>query len=172
VKPRLIVARKIPPAVAARVAREFDCPNPAGSDLDAEAALRQLAAHSAEALLFTSNIKLDAGTIARLPATLQIAATCSVGYKHIDVDAARTRGLVVTNTPDVLTECTAPTWPSCCCWRRRGGPANTRRSCTRAGGRASVLARCWAPGFGARRSASSAWAASGAPWRLGRAASA
>ena len=106
-KPRLIVARKTPPAVADRVAREFDCPDPGGSDLDAEAALHQLAAHSAEALLFTSNIKLDAALIARLPASLRIAATCSVGHEHIDAAAARARGLVVTNTPDVLTECTA-----------------------------------------------------------------
>ena len=34
-------------------------------------------------------------------------ATISVGYDHIDVTAARGRGLMVTNTPDVLDECTA-----------------------------------------------------------------
>ena len=106
-KPRLIVARKIPPAVAARVAAEFDCPDPAGRDIDAGTALRQLEAHAAQALLFTSNIKLDAALIARLPATLRIAATCSVGHEHVDAAAARARGLVVTNTPDVLSECTA-----------------------------------------------------------------
>ena len=106
-KPRLIVARKIPPAVAARIAAEFDSPSPGGEDLDAKAALALLAAHAAEALLFTSNIKLDAGLIARLPASLRIAATCSVGHEHIDVAAAQARGLIVTNTPDVLSECTA-----------------------------------------------------------------
>ncbi len=106
-KPRLIVARKIPPAVAARIAAEFDSPSPGGEDLDAEAALALMEAHAAEALLFTSNIKLDAGLIARLPASLRIAATCSVGHEHIDVAAARGRGLIVTNTPDVLSECTA-----------------------------------------------------------------
>jgi hydroxypyruvate reductase len=36
-----------------------------------------------------------------------IAGTSSVGYEHIDVAAAKARGLVVTNTPDVLTDCTA-----------------------------------------------------------------
>jgi hydroxypyruvate reductase len=36
-----------------------------------------------------------------------VLATSSVGYDHIDVDAARARGIMVTNTPGVLDECTA-----------------------------------------------------------------
>ena len=106
-KPRIVVARKIPPAVAARIAAEFECDDPAGSDMDAATALREMAERDAEALLFTSNIKLDAALIARLPPTVRIAATCSVGHVDVLVAAARARGLVVTNTPDVLTECTA-----------------------------------------------------------------
>ena len=43
----------------------------------------------------------------RLPASVEIVATSSVGYEHIDVEAARTRGLIVTNTPGVLTDATA-----------------------------------------------------------------
>ena len=38
---------------------------------------------------------------------MKILATCSVGTEHIDIAAAQARGLPVTNTPDVLTECTA-----------------------------------------------------------------
>ena len=38
---------------------------------------------------------------------MRVVATFSVGYEHIDVAAARARGIVVTNTPDVLTEATA-----------------------------------------------------------------
>jgi glyoxylate reductase len=46
----------------------------------------------------------------RLP-RLQIVANCAVGYDNIDMDAARRRGIVVTNTPDVLTQATADlTW--------------------------------------------------------------
>ena len=42
---------------------------------------------------------------------LKIVANYAVGYNNIDVDAARQRGIVVTNTPDVLTDATADlTW--------------------------------------------------------------
>jgi len=43
---------------------------------------------------------------ARLP-TLRIVANCAVGYDNIDVAAARRRDVIVTNTPDVLTDATA-----------------------------------------------------------------
>ncbi|MFQ3623340.1 MAG: D-glycerate dehydrogenase, partial [Acetobacteraceae bacterium] len=48
-----------------------------------------------------------AATIARLPPGVRIIATFSAGVDHIDLEAARARGIVVTNTPDVLTEATA-----------------------------------------------------------------
>jgi lactate dehydrogenase-like 2-hydroxyacid dehydrogenase len=106
-KPRLVVSRQIPPAVAARIRAEYDCPWPDGRDMTADEAIAALAETNAAALLLTSHLKLGADTIARLPASVKIAATCSVGYEHIDVAAAKARGLPVTNTPDVLTDCTA-----------------------------------------------------------------
>ena len=106
-KSRLIVSRQMPEPVAARIRAEFDCPWPEGRDMDAEEVLRQLRDTRAEALLLTSHLKFDAGLIARLPDHVRIAATCSVGFEHIDVAAARARALPVTNTPDVLTDCTA-----------------------------------------------------------------
>ena len=106
-KHRLVVCRTMPPDVQARVAVEFDAPHPGDRDLDADETLAALAATQAEALMLSSNLKLDAAYIARLPARLRIASTTSVGYDHIDVAAARARGLIVTNTPDVLTDCTA-----------------------------------------------------------------
>jgi lactate dehydrogenase-like 2-hydroxyacid dehydrogenase len=106
-KPRLIVSRQIPDTVAARIRAEFDCPWPEGRDMDADEVIRQLKETKADALLFTSHLKFDADVIARVPDHVRIAATCSVGFEHIDVAAARARGLPVTNTPDVLTDCTA-----------------------------------------------------------------
>ena len=44
---------------------------------------------------------------AALSDSVRIIATFSVGFEHIDVAAARARGLIVTNTPDVLTDATA-----------------------------------------------------------------
>lgn len=50
--------------------------------------------------------KVTAEDMARLPKT-QIIANCAVGYENIDLDAAARRGMVVTNTPGVLTDATA-----------------------------------------------------------------
>ena len=106
-KPRLIVSRQMPAPVAERIRAEFDCPWPEGRDMTPDEVLHQVTTTQAEALLLTSHLKFDAGLIGRLPAHLRIAATCSVGFEHIDVAAARARALPVTNTPDVLTDCTA-----------------------------------------------------------------
>jgi lactate dehydrogenase-like 2-hydroxyacid dehydrogenase len=106
-KPRLIVSRQMPAPVADRIRAEFDCPWPEGRDMDADEMLSQVRATQADALLLTSHLKFTADVIARLPAHVKIAATCSVGFEHIDVAAAKARGLPVTNTPDVLTDCTA-----------------------------------------------------------------
>jgi len=105
--PRLVVARPMPAAVAERARTEFDAVLPEDADWPADAVLAALAAHDAEALLITSFFPLRAELIARLPERVRIAATCSVGYDHIDVAAAQARGLAVTNTPEVLTDCTA-----------------------------------------------------------------
>ena len=54
--------------------------------------------------------KVSAETLAGAP-DLKIVANIAVGYDNIDVAAAKSRGIVVTNTPDVLTEATAEfTW--------------------------------------------------------------
>jgi lactate dehydrogenase-like 2-hydroxyacid dehydrogenase len=106
-KPRLIVSRQIPPDVADRIRAEFDCPFPEGRDMDADEVIRMLSETRADALMLTSHLQFRADTIARVPDHVRIAATCSVGTDHIDIPAAKARGLPMTNTPDVLTECTA-----------------------------------------------------------------
>jgi lactate dehydrogenase-like 2-hydroxyacid dehydrogenase len=106
-KHRLVVARPVPPAVTERARTEYDAVLAEDRDMDLDTVLDALARHRAEALFLSSNLKLTADVIARLPETVKIAATCSVGYDHIDVAAAKARGLVVTNTPEVLTDCTA-----------------------------------------------------------------
>ena len=64
--------------------------------------------HQALVTMFTDRV--DAALLAA-GADLKIVATVAVGYNNIDVAAARARGVVVTNTPDVLTEATADlTW--------------------------------------------------------------
>jgi hydroxypyruvate reductase len=104
---RLIVSSPMPADVAARAARQFGADIRVTGELSADAILDLLEREPAQALLITSRLRMNADLIARLPTTLQIIATFSVGYDHVDVGAARRRGIVVTNTPDVLTDATA-----------------------------------------------------------------
>jgi lactate dehydrogenase-like 2-hydroxyacid dehydrogenase len=69
-----------------------------------------LAALEGQEILLTSlNAVLDAKIISSMPASIQAIATYSVGTEHVDLDAARARGIAVFNTPDVLTHSVAET---------------------------------------------------------------
>jgi lactate dehydrogenase-like 2-hydroxyacid dehydrogenase len=67
-----------------------------------------LANHGTEfiGLVTSGGVGADKALIAALP-SLQVIASRGVGYDKIDLDAARTHGVVVSNTPDVLTDCVA-----------------------------------------------------------------
>jgi glyoxylate reductase len=60
----------------------------------------------AEALVTILTERIDASVLDRAPG-LRVVANAVVGYEHVDLAACRERGLVVTNTPDVLTDATA-----------------------------------------------------------------
>ncbi|NKB58902.1 MAG: D-glycerate dehydrogenase [Alphaproteobacteria bacterium] len=105
-RPILLVTRKLPDAVEARAARDYDTRfNTDDSQYDADALISNSA--DVDAILTCSTEKFTADIIARLSPRVRAVATFSVGYEHIDIDAAKARGLIVTNTPDVLTNATA-----------------------------------------------------------------
>ena len=105
-KASLYVTRKLPQAVLDRATRDYEArlnvedipPGPDGLIAGAE---------GMDAILCTSADIFDAALIARLPESVRIVATFSVGLEHIDLGAARDRGLIIANTPDVLTDATA-----------------------------------------------------------------
>jgi glyoxylate reductase len=77
--------------------------------LPAPSALRE-GLSQADAAIVTLGDRIDAETI-HAATRLKILANYAAGYNNIDVAAARQRGLIVTNTPDVLTDATADlTW--------------------------------------------------------------
>jgi len=61
---------------------------------------------SADGILITLNEKIDKEIIDRAK-KLKVISTYSVGFDHIDVEYAKSKGIVVTNTPEVLTDATA-----------------------------------------------------------------
>ena len=107
-KPRLVLACLTTAAVAERARIEFDAIVHAGpDDMTVAEVMQATESHRAEAIVFANTLPLDAAAIAALPASVRAGATCSVGFDHVDVPAAQARGMVVTNTPGVLDECTA-----------------------------------------------------------------
>jgi glyoxylate reductase len=64
-------------------------------------------APGANALVPDPSIPVDAELLDACGETLRVVANFAVGYDNVDLDACRERGVVVTNTPDVLTEATA-----------------------------------------------------------------
>jgi lactate dehydrogenase-like 2-hydroxyacid dehydrogenase len=107
-KPRLVLACLMPTDVITRARAEFDAIVVEGpGDMTVAQVTSAAAAHEAQAIMFTNTLPLTARAIAELPASVRVGATSSVGFDHIDVGAARARGMMVTNTPGVLSECTA-----------------------------------------------------------------
>src|SRR3954470_5025341 len=107
-KHRLVLACLMPTDVIARARSDFDTISVEGpGDMTVPEAADAATRHRAEAILFTNTLPLTAEAIAGLPDSVRVGATSSVGYDHIEVAAARARGIMMTNTPGVLAECTA-----------------------------------------------------------------
>jgi len=97
----------MPEAVAARAAAEFDALLSQDDIPDTDTLLVRIERHQPQGLMIGGTTPFNAATIARLPACVTVIATVSAGYEHIDVAAAKARGILVTNVPDGPTECTA-----------------------------------------------------------------
>ncbi len=69
----------------------------------------QEALRCADAVLPTVSDKITAEVLSAEPLRAKILGNFGVGFNHIDLNAAKERGITVTNTPDVLTDCTADT---------------------------------------------------------------
>src|SRR5207248_1420456 len=105
-RPRVVVTRRLPAPVEEQLTREFDVRlNP--DDRALSAAELADALRDADALLPTVTDRLTREVLAVEPLRARIIANYGVGFNHIDTASAKARGLVVTNTPDVLTDDTA-----------------------------------------------------------------
>jgi lactate dehydrogenase-like 2-hydroxyacid dehydrogenase len=105
-RPRVIITRKLPEAAEARARDLFDVElNAADKQLDAAGLARAM--READGLIPCVADKITADILAAPGRRVKIVSNYGVGYNNIDVDAAKANGVVVTNTPDVLTEDTA-----------------------------------------------------------------
>lgn len=105
-KPVVLVTRKLPDTVEDRLRRDYDARLNPDDRLYTSDELIDLC-RGADAILPCHTEKLSEDVISRLPDTVRVIANFSVGVDHVDLNAARDRGIVVTNTPDVLSDATA-----------------------------------------------------------------
>jgi lactate dehydrogenase-like 2-hydroxyacid dehydrogenase len=105
-KPKLLVSCRPTDAVLARVERDYDAAIKA-AEINSDADKLVAASVGMDGIFARFTDPLNAETLGRLADSVGIIATYAVGYENIDVAAAAARGIVITNTPDVLTDATA-----------------------------------------------------------------
>ena len=105
-KPTVLVTRKLPDAVEDRLRRDYDPRfNPEDRRWGDDELVER--AQEADAIVPCHTENLSAAVIDRLPARLRAIVNFSVGVDHVDLAAAKARGIAVTNTPEVLSDATA-----------------------------------------------------------------
>jgi len=102
----VFVVRRLPPTTEAQLAARYDTElNPTDETCPLERLIA--AASEFDAIVPTVVDDVPAAVFAAAPLRVRIVANFGVGFDRIALDAARSRGVVVTNTPGVLTEDTA-----------------------------------------------------------------
>lgn len=96
----IVLTRRWTAAAMAALAKDYDIVLASGDDLKS-------ALEGADAFCPVFYDTIDAALIEALPSSIKIIASFGVGVDHIDLDAARKKSLIVTNTPDVLSDDTA-----------------------------------------------------------------
>mgnify|MGYP003986175407 FL=1 len=106
-KPKVILTRKWPEAAEAKAQELFDA---AINKDDHKMSIEELkeAMRNADALCPTvSDFQIDSEILNVKNRNCKIVANFGVGFNNIDTEAAKKAGVIVTNAPDVLTDCTA-----------------------------------------------------------------
>lgn len=105
-KPVVLVTRKLPEAVENKLAENFEAILNPEDRLYSTGEILQIA-NDVDVILPCHTEKFSADTIAQMPARVKAITNFSVGTDHVDLEAAKQKGIIVTNTPDVLSDATA-----------------------------------------------------------------
>ena len=106
-RPRVLLTRRIPSSLLSKLEGAVDVEQPEAVPTPEQ--LRERIADQ-DGLICVMTDRVD-DALLQAASRLKVIATIAVGYDNIDVPAAKARGVIVTNTPDVLTEATAElTW--------------------------------------------------------------
>jgi lactate dehydrogenase-like 2-hydroxyacid dehydrogenase len=124
-RPALLITRRLTDAVHARASRDYET---VLNIEDRVFSKDELIARcqDVDAVLPCHSEIFSADVIAALPARLKVIANHSVGVDHVDLAASKARGLIVTNTPDVLSDATAEIAMLCMLGAARRGSEGDR----------------------------------------------
>ncbi|MBO9668632.1 MAG: D-glycerate dehydrogenase [Bdellovibrio sp.] len=105
-KDSILIPYLAPQNVATMAKQKFDA-FVADHELTIEEVVKLAHEKKARAMVVVPKQKITKEVLTQLPDSVKVIATSSVGFDHLDISAAKERGVLLTNTPDVLTECTA-----------------------------------------------------------------
>ena len=103
---KILVTRKLLRSCEDKALKSFDANLNLNDELYSQKKLIEMS-EGKDGILSSLTDKLDAETINKLPETIKIISNFAVGFGNIDLEAAKKRGIIVTNTPEVLSDATA-----------------------------------------------------------------
>ena len=103
---KILITRKLLRSCEEKAAKIFDANFNLNDELYSQKKLIEMS-NGCDGILSALTDKLDADTINKLPESVKIISNFAVGFGNIDLEAAKKKGIAVTNTPDVLTDATA-----------------------------------------------------------------
>ena len=103
---KILITRRLLKASEEKAKNFFDAKLNTNDELYSQSKLIELS-QGCDAVITSLTEKMDEDTINKLPDTVKVISNFAVGFGNIDLEAAKKRGIAVTNTPDVLTDATA-----------------------------------------------------------------
>jgi len=103
---KILITRKLLKASTEKASKIFNVKLNNNDELYSQAKLIELS-QGCDAILTSITDKMDKDTISKLPNSVKVISNFAVGFGNIDLESAKDRGIIVTNTPDVLTDATA-----------------------------------------------------------------
>ena len=103
---KILVTRKLLKECEEKALKMFDANLNSNDELYSQNNVIEMS-QGCDGILSSLTDKMDAETINKLPESIKIISNFAVGFGNIDLEAAKKRGIAVTNTPDVLTDATA-----------------------------------------------------------------
>ena len=103
---KILITRRLLKTCEERASKIFEAKLNANDELYSQSKLIELS-EGCDAILTSLTEKMDKDTINKLPESVKVISNFAVGFGNIDLEAAKKRGIAVTNTPEVLSDATA-----------------------------------------------------------------